>query len=65
MGNENSQIGLTGTVSFNQSDINHQGSSLLKLEAPSSNQVSSLQPIEDINPIYTNPSSSLGSFTLI
>ena len=61
MGNENGPLGLNGSGSFNQSDINQSGSSMPKLEAPSSNQVASLQPIEDINPIYTNPSSSLGS----
>ena len=61
MGNENGSLGLNGSGTFNQSDITQSGSSMPKLEAPSSNQVASLQPIEDINPIYTNPSSSLDS----
>ena len=60
MGNENGSLGLNGSASFSQSDINQSSSSMPKLES-STNQVSSLQPIEDINPIYTNPSSSLGS----
>ena len=58
MGNENGSLGLNGSGSFNQSDINQSASSMPKLEGSSTNQVASLQPIEDINPIYTNPSSS-------
>ena len=61
MGNENGSLGINGSGSFGQSDINQSASSMPKLEASSTNQVASLQPIEDINPIYTNPSSSKGS----